>query len=132
MSDSDAEAGTPAAPTPAPAGRAGPGAAAQAAAGQPVGVLLPLRLETRFDDKRLRLRIIPDEPWFARHDPKASDGELVALERYVRAAAAGPDTVFPGRVSYPGAPLPRWWQIEEAKVDIGGTHPTAATSRPFS
>ena len=61
------------------------------AAGVPVGVLLPLRLETRFDDKRLRLRIVPDEPWFARHDPKASDGELTMLERYLAASRLGPD-----------------------------------------
>ncbi|AKF86649.1 hypothetical protein MFUL124B02_30895 [Myxococcus fulvus 124B02] len=32
-------------------------------------------------------------------------------------------TVFPGRMRYPGAPHPRWWQIEEARVDIGGFPP---------
>ena len=26
----------------------------------------------------------------------------------------------PAGCSYPGAPLPRWWQIEDAQVDIGG------------
>jgi hypothetical protein len=31
--------------------------------------------------------------------------------------------VTPGRLSYPGAPHPRWWQIEDAKVDIGGLPP---------
>ncbi|MET9023771.1 hypothetical protein ABZV93_27735 [Actinopolymorpha sp. NPDC004070] len=31
--------------------------------------------------------------------------------------------LFPGRVRYPGAPLPRWWEIEDAKVDIGGYPP---------
>ena len=65
-------------------------AAAAQPASVPVGVLLPLRLETRFDDKRLRLRIVPDEPWFARHDPKASDAELTLLERYVAASKGGP------------------------------------------
>ena len=34
-----------------------------------------------------------------------------------------PTTVYPGRMRYPGAPLPRWWQIEEAHVDIGGFPP---------
>ena len=28
--------------------------------------------------------------------------------------------------SYPGAPLPRWWQIEDAQVDIGGYPPDRA------
>ena len=58
---------------------------------QVLGVLLPLRIETRFDPGSLRLRVVPDEPWFARHDPRASKGELEALERYVAAAAVAPD-----------------------------------------
>lgn len=29
----------------------------------------------------------------------------------------------PARFSYPGAPHPRWWQIEDARVDIGGFPP---------
>jgi hypothetical protein len=32
-------------------------------------------------------------------------------------------TVVPARLSYPGAPHPRWWQIEEHDVDIGGFAP---------
>jgi hypothetical protein len=36
------------------------------------------------------------------------------------------EVLFPGRVRYPGAPLPRWWQIEDAKVDIGGYPPDRA------
>jgi len=31
--------------------------------------------------------------------------------------------VQPARFSYPGAPHPRWWQIENAQVDIGGFPP---------
>lgn len=31
--------------------------------------------------------------------------------------------VQPARFSYPGAPNPRWWQIEDARVDIGGFPP---------
>ena len=31
--------------------------------------------------------------------------------------------VFPNRLNYPGAPNPRWWQIEDARVDIGGFPP---------
>ena len=37
-----------------------------------------------------------------------------------------PVTVYPARLQYPGAPLPRWWQIEDAKVDIGGYPPDRA------
>ncbi|MCC2313608.1 hypothetical protein [Cellulomonas xiejunii] len=56
--------------------------------GVTVGVLLPLRLETRFGPGVLRLRVIPDEPWFARHDPRVSAGELDAVQRYVDATTA--------------------------------------------
>jgi hypothetical protein len=35
-------------------------------------------------------------------------------------------TWYPARLRYPGAPLPRWWQIEDAKVDIGGYPPDRA------
>jgi hypothetical protein len=31
--------------------------------------------------------------------------------------------VIPGRLDYPGAPHPRWWQIEDRAVDIGGFSP---------
>ena len=60
-----------------------------------VGVLLPLRIETRFRDGDLHVRVVPDEPWFARDDPRISDGELAALTRYVESAnlAARPDDV---------------------------------------
>lgn len=32
-------------------------------------------------------------------------------------------TVLPSRLTYPGAPNPRWWQIEDSDVDIGGFAP---------
>jgi hypothetical protein len=31
--------------------------------------------------------------------------------------------IVPQRLHYPGAPAPRWWQIEDAAVDIGGFPP---------
>ena len=34
-----------------------------------------------------------------------------------------PRQVIPGRLDYPGAPNPRWWQIEDRAVDIGGFAP---------
>ena len=56
-------------------------------------VLLPVRLETRFDEteadgRRLRVLVIPDGCWFDRHQP-ASDAELALLARAVE-AAGGP------------------------------------------
>ena len=33
---------------------------------------------------------------------------------------------IPGRLRYPSAPLPRWWQIENARVSIGGQAPDRA------
>ena len=30
---------------------------------------------------------------------------------------------IPSRLRYPGAPHPRWWQIEDARVDLGGMAP---------
>jgi hypothetical protein len=33
----------------------------------------------------------------------------------------------PGRLRYPSAPLPRWWQIEDAQVSIGGQAPDRAS-----
>ncbi|MFG2076338.1 hypothetical protein [Nonomuraea maritima] len=34
--------------------------------------------------------------------------------------------VLPQRLQYPGAPGPRWWQIEDSAVDIGGFPPDRA------
>ena len=55
-----------------------------------IGVLLPLRLETRFDGTRLRLRVIPDEPWFDRHDPLPTAVELDDLERFLTTVDGAP------------------------------------------
>lgn len=56
--------------------------------GPTVGVMLPVRLETRFLGDRLLLRVVPDGLWFGRHDTRASQGELDALARYLDAVAA--------------------------------------------
>jgi hypothetical protein len=55
----------------------------------PIGVLLPLRLETRFFPGKLFVRIVPDDPWFTGHDPRISAGELVALTRFVATGEVG-------------------------------------------
>ena len=67
-----------------------PGAPLMATRQVTVGVLLPLRLETRFGPGQLLLRIVPDEPWFTGHDPRVSTGEVDALTRYVAAAGEAP------------------------------------------
>ena len=41
-------------------------------------------------------------------------------------AAESPIRLTPGRLRYPSAPLPRWWQIEDAQVAIGGQAPDRA------
>ena len=57
-----------------------------------VGVMLPLRIETRFDtgNNTVRILVIPDEPWLSRHDPRVSAGEMDVLERYVAVVEAPP------------------------------------------
>ena len=74
----------------------------------PVGVLLPVRLETRFHPGQLFLRIVPDEPWFTSHDPRISDGELGALTRYVDAVQEPSD----------GASTAQAWR--ELVAQVGG------------
>jgi hypothetical protein len=61
-----------------------------------IGVLLPARLETRFDPPagsagswRMRLRIVPDEPWLDSHEPVPTALELDTLDAFW-AEAAGP------------------------------------------
>ena len=61
--------------------------------------------------------------------PRHDGGDLDWFS--VRSADAGTPTtswpapveVLPNRLHYPGAPQPRWWQIEDAKVDVGGFPP---------
>ena len=36
------------------------------------------------------------------------------------------DEIYASRLRYPGAPCPRWWEIEDAHVDIGGFAPDRA------
>lgn len=61
-----------------------------------VGVLFPLRLETRFIEPagaagwRLRLRVIPDDAWVERHDPRPTPDELASFQRYLDAANGDP------------------------------------------
>ncbi len=73
----------------------------------------------------------------------AADGTTLSLERHdggdldwysVDADAPLPPStrpvdvteLYPSRLRYPGAPVPRWWEIEDAKVDIGGYPPDRA------
>ncbi len=65
-----------------------------------LGVLLPVRIETRFKNGDLWLRVVPDEPWFVRDDPRITPAELAALQRY---AGAPPDAgrAVPCRLARP-------------------------------
>jgi len=58
-----------------------------------------------------------DVDWFTVDgDPRAKSvtrPPLAALDRQV----------IPGRLNYPGAPNPRWWELEDHAVDIGGFAP---------
>jgi hypothetical protein len=75
-----------------------------------VGVLLPVRLETRFRDGDLWLRVVPDEPWFVRDDPRISAGELDVLTRYAADLDLSPS-------AQKGVPPP--WRELVAQVGAG-------------
>jgi len=54
------------------------------------------------------------------------DGENRPLPTHPPATAPPHPEVIPSRLEYPGAPLPRWWQIEDRAVDVGGYAPDRA------
>jgi hypothetical protein len=56
--------------------------------------------------------------WFSA-DAQAAAGAA----GFVPAGETVPTTVYPTAVQYPGAPHSRWWEIEDAAVDIGGYPP---------
>ncbi|GAA2108499.1 hypothetical protein GCM10009841_28990 [Microlunatus panaciterrae] len=62
-----------------------------------------------------------------RHDGGRVDWYTVDGDRpFAEAAAepvAGTVSVFPAQLTYPGAPHARYWQIEDAAVDLGGYPP---------
>lgn len=58
-----------------------------------------------------------DVDWFT------VDGDPLALPTTRPALPAKSRQVIPGRLDYPGAPHPRWWQLENRAVDIGGFAP---------
>jgi hypothetical protein len=88
-------------------------------AGTVLGVLLPVRIETRFTGKLLRLRVVPDEPWLDRHDPLPSAGELDAVERFW-AATGGDLTTSRGRQAW-----------RELAAQVGGGARAAWLTRSF-
>jgi hypothetical protein len=58
-----------------------------------------------------------DVDWFT----VDADQKPIAVTR--AAPATQRREVIPGRLDYPGAPHPRWWQLEDRAVDIGGFSP---------
>ena len=88
-----------------------------------VAVMLPARIETRFDTDRggaarLRVIVIPADVWFDRHDPRVSEQDIEALRAAAQACdgdllGAGrgraPSSAWPGRsvrAGQPGWPRP--------------------------
>ena len=66
---------------------------------------------------RIRNHNGADVDWFS------VDGDALATSTTRPAAAAKSRQMIPGRLDYPGAPNPRWWQLENHSVDIGGFAP---------
>ena len=58
-----------------------------------------------------------DVDWFT------VDGDPLTMPVTRPALPAQRREVIPGRLDYPGAPHPRWWQLENRAVDIGGFAP---------
>ena len=60
-----------------------------------------------------------------RHDGGDVDWYSVSANDVMPAPQQQPDavSVVPARLRFPAAPHPRWWQIENAHVDIGGFPP---------
>jgi hypothetical protein len=76
-----------------------------------VGILLPVRLETRFDKDaagawQLRLRITPDEPAIDRHRDSVSRHEWASVTRFWQTIATTPLAA--------GTPPVEWFQSETA------------------
>ncbi|MFC6064373.1 hypothetical protein [Streptomyces ochraceiscleroticus] len=73
----------------------------------------------RVGGTKLRLR---------RHDGGTVDWYSVDADGPLSTPVPGPEpvSVLAGRATYPGAPAPRWWQIEDAAVDVGGYPPDRA------
>ena len=73
-----------------------------------------------------RLRAGGAELTVERHDGGDLDWFSADASGDVGARAPTVSAILPGRLRYPSAPLPRWWQIEDAKVSIGGHAPDRA------
>jgi hypothetical protein len=66
-------------------------------------------------------------PRITRHDGGNLDWYHADADKPLTAAPSATHTrTIPGRLRYPSAPLPRWWQIEDAAVSIGGQAPDRA------
>ena len=93
-------------------------------AGRPVG---PGRA------RLLARRSPPATATLDRHPARRRRPGLVPRRRHAARRARPPrrrrSGSLPGRLRYPSAPLPRWWQIEDAQVSIGGQAPDRAALR---
>ena len=77
-----------------------------------------LAYETEFTAGSVSLKL-------ERHDGGMIDWYSVDANQSLPAGAGATQkmSLIPTRMQYPGAPHPRWWQIENAQVDIGGFPP---------
>jgi len=97
-------------------------------AGDPIWAEVPVPLADRWSPAELTYRATfqadgavlridghdgGDVDWYSADGGSADDPAVPAVRR----------EVIPSRLDYPGAPLPRWWQIEDRAVDIGGYAP---------
>ncbi len=69
----------------------------------------------------------PTDRWSG-HDGGDLDWWSVDADEAIKPDAGDAETLrrWPDRFRWPGAPAPRWWQIEDHRVDLGGLPPDRA------
>lgn len=65
-----------------------------------------------------------DLDWFSAD----GSGPVLRADSQAPVSAAPPRRVLVNRLTYPGAPHPRWWQIEDEAVDLGAFSPDRSHS----
>lgn len=101
-------------------------------AGQPLWNEVPSPAADRWSPRRLSYAapFTAGEQQLEVTDHDGGDVDWFSLDASGEVPAEAPPAsrraMLPGRISYPGAPHPRWWQIEDHAVDIGGFAPDSA------
>jgi hypothetical protein len=103
--------------------------AAGALAGDPVWSAVPHDLADRWSSSELNYgaQFTANGTVLAARDHDGGDADWFTVDADSPVVAPVPSgssrEVIPGRLDYPGAPNPRWWQLEDHAVDIGGFSP---------